>query len=163
MFVSSTTGDGDPPDTATRFHRRYRRKTLPSDHLAHLRFTVLGTAVFLSSPLSLTLSLLSPIVSLSLFLSPFFLCFCLVSIFSHSLFSTVCLSVCLSFFPVCVPLTLPVCLSLILSFPFASVSPLSKTLSHFLCCVVLGTVLHPGMHVFSESCILQRVGGINCS
>ncbi|XP_078580373.1 methionine synthase reductase-like isoform X1 [Branchiostoma floridae x Branchiostoma japonicum] len=42
VFVCSTTGDGDPPDNATKFFRRLKKKTLPSDHLAHLNFAVLG-------------------------------------------------------------------------------------------------------------------------
>eukprot|EP00117_Sycon_ciliatum_P002063 scpid103229/ scgid7460/ Methionine synthase reductase len=42
VFVCSTTGDGDPPDTVMKFWRRVKKKTLPSDQLASLRFTVLA-------------------------------------------------------------------------------------------------------------------------
>ncbi|XP_066300342.1 methionine synthase reductase-like [Branchiostoma lanceolatum] len=42
VFVCSTTGDGDPPDNASKFFRRLKKKTLPSDHLAHLNYAVLG-------------------------------------------------------------------------------------------------------------------------
>ncbi|XP_070546978.1 methionine synthase reductase-like [Ptychodera flava] len=42
VFVVSTTGDGDPPDTAVKFWRRLKKKTLPRDHLKHLSYTVLG-------------------------------------------------------------------------------------------------------------------------
>ena len=42
VMISSTTGDGDPPDLAGKFWRRLKKKTLPSDHLAHLKFAFLG-------------------------------------------------------------------------------------------------------------------------
>ncbi|XP_077996857.1 methionine synthase reductase-like [Glandiceps talaboti] len=42
VVVVSTTGDGDPPDTAVKFYRRLKKKTLPDDHLKHLKFTVLA-------------------------------------------------------------------------------------------------------------------------
>jgi len=40
MFGS--TGDGDAPDNASRFWRRLKKKTLPSDHLTHIKYSVLG-------------------------------------------------------------------------------------------------------------------------
>ncbi|XP_076456034.1 methionine synthase reductase-like isoform X2 [Babylonia areolata] len=42
VMVTSTTGDGEPPDTAIKFVRRLNRKILPSDHLANVRYSVLG-------------------------------------------------------------------------------------------------------------------------
>ena len=42
VFVTSTTGDGEPPDNAQKFYRRIRKKTLPENHLQNLRFTLLG-------------------------------------------------------------------------------------------------------------------------
>ncbi|XP_065839167.1 methionine synthase reductase-like [Oscarella lobularis] len=42
VFVASTTGDGDPPDTAQKFWRRLKKKTLSRDHLKHLKYSVLG-------------------------------------------------------------------------------------------------------------------------
>ncbi|KAI8495711.1 hypothetical protein Bbelb_266830 [Branchiostoma belcheri] len=42
VFVCSTTGDGEPPDNALKFFRRLKKKTLPSDHLSHLNFALLG-------------------------------------------------------------------------------------------------------------------------
>nr|XP_002741834.2 PREDICTED: methionine synthase reductase-like [Saccoglossus kowalevskii] len=42
VFVVSTTGDGDPPDNATKFYRRLKKKTLPNDHLKQLKYTLLG-------------------------------------------------------------------------------------------------------------------------
>lgn len=42
MFVVSTTGDGDPPDTVTKFWRRLRKKTLDSSYLKSVRFALLG-------------------------------------------------------------------------------------------------------------------------
>ena len=42
VMISSTTGDGEPPDLAGKFWRRLKKKTLPSDHLAHLRFAFVG-------------------------------------------------------------------------------------------------------------------------
>jgi methionine synthase reductase len=41
-IISSTTGEGEPPDTVLKFWRRIRRTTLPPDHLAHIRFAFLG-------------------------------------------------------------------------------------------------------------------------
>ncbi|MGH0133022.1 UNVERIFIED_CONTAM: hypothetical protein FKN15_035388 [Acipenser sinensis] len=42
VIVVSTTGDGEPPDTAIKFVKSIRAKTLPSDHFAHLRYALLG-------------------------------------------------------------------------------------------------------------------------
>ena len=42
VFVVSTTGDGDPPDTVSKFWRRLKRKTNPPDMLINLRFALLG-------------------------------------------------------------------------------------------------------------------------
>ncbi|KAJ8376585.1 hypothetical protein SKAU_G00071650 [Synaphobranchus kaupii] len=42
VFVVSTTGDGEPPDTALKFVKGIKTKTLPSDHYAHLRYALLA-------------------------------------------------------------------------------------------------------------------------
>ncbi|KAK2155313.1 hypothetical protein LSH36_243g04004 [Paralvinella palmiformis] len=42
VLVSSTTGEGDPPDTALKFWKRLKKKTLPDDHLGHLNYILLG-------------------------------------------------------------------------------------------------------------------------
>ncbi|XP_064189216.1 methionine synthase reductase isoform X1 [Anguilla rostrata] len=42
VFVVSTTGDGEPPDTALTFVKGIKTKTLPSDHYAHLRYALLA-------------------------------------------------------------------------------------------------------------------------
>ncbi|XP_071789021.1 methionine synthase reductase-like [Asterias amurensis] len=42
VIIVSTTGEGEPPDTATKFWRRLKKKTLPSDHLSQVEFTLLG-------------------------------------------------------------------------------------------------------------------------
>uniref|UniRef100_A0A8C3W016 Methionine synthase reductase n=1 Tax=Catagonus wagneri TaxID=51154 RepID=A0A8C3W016_9CETA len=42
VVVVSTTGNGDPPDTARKFVRAIRDKRLPGDFLAHLRYGLLG-------------------------------------------------------------------------------------------------------------------------
>ena len=42
VLVTSTTGDGEPPDTALKFVRRINKKTLPDDFLSDLNYTVLG-------------------------------------------------------------------------------------------------------------------------
>ncbi|XP_071103901.1 methionine synthase reductase-like isoform X2 [Haliotis cracherodii] len=42
VIVTSTTGDGEPPDTACKFVRRLKKKTLAEDHLAGLHYTLLG-------------------------------------------------------------------------------------------------------------------------
>lgn len=42
VVVVSTTGTGDPPDTARKFVKEIRDKTLPADFFAHLRYGLLG-------------------------------------------------------------------------------------------------------------------------
>ena len=42
MVVVSTTGDGDAPDTANKFWRRLKKRTLPADHLANCKYALLG-------------------------------------------------------------------------------------------------------------------------
>ncbi|XP_033096481.1 methionine synthase reductase-like [Anneissia japonica] len=42
VLVISSTGDGEPPDSALKFWRRIRKKTLPNNHLSKLRYTILG-------------------------------------------------------------------------------------------------------------------------
>ncbi|XP_066932114.1 methionine synthase reductase-like [Clytia hemisphaerica] len=42
VFVCSTTGEGEPPDTASKFFRRLKKKTLANNHLEHLRFAFLA-------------------------------------------------------------------------------------------------------------------------
>ncbi|KAL2085388.1 hypothetical protein ACEWY4_018708 [Coilia grayii] len=42
VFVVSTTGDGDPPDTATAFVRKIKKRTLPRDYFSHLHYAVLA-------------------------------------------------------------------------------------------------------------------------
>ncbi|XP_067385656.1 methionine synthase reductase isoform X2 [Emydura macquarii macquarii] len=42
VIVISTTGTGDPPDTARKFVKEIKNKTLPADHFAHLRYGLLG-------------------------------------------------------------------------------------------------------------------------
>ncbi|KAI5617111.1 methionine synthase reductase isoform X2, partial [Silurus asotus] len=42
VLVVSTTGDGEPPDTALKFVRRIRKKSLPRDHFSHLHYTLLA-------------------------------------------------------------------------------------------------------------------------
>ncbi|XP_045594122.1 methionine synthase reductase [Procambarus clarkii] len=42
VLVGSTTGDGDPPDTAREFWRHLHQKDQPVDTLSHLSYTVLG-------------------------------------------------------------------------------------------------------------------------
>lgn len=37
VMVVSTTGTGDPPDTARKFVKKIHDKTLPPDYFAHLR------------------------------------------------------------------------------------------------------------------------------
>lgn len=37
VMVVSTTGTGDPPDTARKFVKEIHNKTLPTDYFAHLR------------------------------------------------------------------------------------------------------------------------------
>ncbi|CAO2592112.1 Methionine synthase reductase [Lemmus lemmus] len=42
VMVVSTTGTGDPPDTALKFVKEINDKTLPTDSFAHLRYGLLG-------------------------------------------------------------------------------------------------------------------------
>ncbi|XP_069709568.1 methionine synthase reductase [Phaenicophaeus curvirostris] len=42
VIVISTTGNGDPPDTARKFVKKIRDTTLPPDHFAHLQYGLLG-------------------------------------------------------------------------------------------------------------------------
>ncbi|PKK34382.1 5-methyltetrahydrofolate-homocysteine methyltransferase reductase, partial [Columba livia] len=42
VIVISTTGTGDPPDTARKFVKRIQDTTLPPDHFAHLQYGLLG-------------------------------------------------------------------------------------------------------------------------
>lgn len=42
VFVVSTTGEGDPPDTMCKFMRRLKKKTLPGTHLEKLHYTLLA-------------------------------------------------------------------------------------------------------------------------
>ncbi|XP_005356746.1 methionine synthase reductase [Microtus ochrogaster] len=42
VMVVSTTGTGDPPDTALKFVKEINDKTLPTDFFAHLRYGLLG-------------------------------------------------------------------------------------------------------------------------
>jgi hypothetical protein len=42
VFVVSTTGDGDPPDSAQKFWRRLKKKTLAKTYLQHLKYALLG-------------------------------------------------------------------------------------------------------------------------
>lgn len=46
VIVTSTTGDGEPPDTALKFFRRIKKKTLPSDYLSDLNYALLGMLVW---------------------------------------------------------------------------------------------------------------------
>ncbi|XP_052807093.1 methionine synthase reductase-like isoform X2 [Mya arenaria] len=42
VIVISTTGDGEPPDTALKFVRRLKKKTLKDNYLSGLKYTLLG-------------------------------------------------------------------------------------------------------------------------
>jgi len=42
IIISSTTGEGEQPENVIKFWRKLRGKTLPTDYLASLNFTVLG-------------------------------------------------------------------------------------------------------------------------
>lgn len=42
VFIVSTTGDGEPPDTALQFVKRIKKKTLSSGHYKHLCYALLG-------------------------------------------------------------------------------------------------------------------------
>lgn len=43
MFIVSTTGDGDPPDTAQKFWRCLKNQSLSKSYLKHLKFALLGS------------------------------------------------------------------------------------------------------------------------
>jgi methionine synthase reductase len=45
VFVVSTTGEGEPPDHALRYWRKLKKKTLPSDFLKHINYTLLGVCL----------------------------------------------------------------------------------------------------------------------
>uniref|UniRef100_A0A4W4DU58 Methionine synthase reductase n=1 Tax=Electrophorus electricus TaxID=8005 RepID=A0A4W4DU58_ELEEL len=42
VFIVSTTGDGEPPDTALRFVRKIKNRSLTGDHFSHLRYALLA-------------------------------------------------------------------------------------------------------------------------
>ncbi|KAI4891904.1 hypothetical protein NFI96_015861, partial [Prochilodus magdalenae] len=42
VFVVSTTGDGEPPDTALKFVKKLKSKSLPCDHYSHLHYALLA-------------------------------------------------------------------------------------------------------------------------
>ena len=42
VFVVSTTGEGDPPETMTKFFRRLKKRTLPSTHLEKCHYALLA-------------------------------------------------------------------------------------------------------------------------
>uniref|UniRef100_F6UGP3 Methionine synthase reductase n=1 Tax=Monodelphis domestica TaxID=13616 RepID=F6UGP3_MONDO len=42
VVIVSTTGTGDPPETAVKFVKKIKDKTLPPDFLSHLRYGLLG-------------------------------------------------------------------------------------------------------------------------
>ncbi|KAG7262093.1 hypothetical protein CRUP_018551 [Coryphaenoides rupestris] len=42
VFVVSTTGDGEPPDTTVKFVKSIKRRTLASDHYQHLHYALLA-------------------------------------------------------------------------------------------------------------------------
>ncbi|XP_042662576.1 methionine synthase reductase [Tyto alba] len=42
VIVISTTGTGDPPDTARKFVKKIQDRTLPPDHFSHLQYGLLG-------------------------------------------------------------------------------------------------------------------------
>lgn len=42
VMVSSTTGDGDQPENAEKLWRKIKKRALPEDHLAKMRFAQLG-------------------------------------------------------------------------------------------------------------------------
>lgn len=67
MVVVSTTGTGDPPDTARKFVKKIQDKTLPGDFFAHLRYGLLGMYVFSALAVQSILALI--LVSECIFLS----------------------------------------------------------------------------------------------
>ena len=56
VFITSTTGDGDPPDTAAKFVRRLKKKTLSESYLSHLHYALLGKVCSCSYSMSVTAS-----------------------------------------------------------------------------------------------------------
>lgn len=48
VFIVSTTGDGQPPDTAIKFFRRLNRSTLKINHLEKLHYALLGKYLFIN-------------------------------------------------------------------------------------------------------------------
>lgn len=46
VVIISTTGTGDPPDTARKLVKKIQDNTLPPDHFAHLQYGLLGDLVF---------------------------------------------------------------------------------------------------------------------
>ncbi|KAK3105641.1 hypothetical protein FSP39_002493 [Pinctada imbricata] len=42
VIVTSTTGDGEPPDSALKFVRRLKKKSLPDTHLQNVNYALLG-------------------------------------------------------------------------------------------------------------------------
>ena len=56
VFITSTTGDGDPPDTAAKFVRRLKKKTLSESYLSHLHYAMLGNVCSCSYSTSVTAS-----------------------------------------------------------------------------------------------------------
>ena len=42
IIIVSTTGNGDPPENASKFWRKIRRRTQKSDLCSSIRFTILG-------------------------------------------------------------------------------------------------------------------------
>jgi len=45
VIVCSTTGEGEPPETVIKFWRRIKRTTLPTNHLAHITYSLLGAVL----------------------------------------------------------------------------------------------------------------------
>ena len=46
VVVVSTTGDGDAPDTANKFWRRLKKRTLAPDHLSNCKYALLGECLY---------------------------------------------------------------------------------------------------------------------
>jgi sulfite reductase alpha subunit-like flavoprotein len=44
VIITSTTGEGEPPDTVLKFWRRIRRTTVATDCFSHLSYALLGNA-----------------------------------------------------------------------------------------------------------------------
>ena len=45
VFVTSTTGDGDPPDNARKFLRGLKMIPIDNNPLMHIKYAVLGTLI----------------------------------------------------------------------------------------------------------------------